>query len=80
MIFLGGKERTTLKELAETLGRETIDTYNTGESRGKETSHSLNYQKLGKELMSVDELAVLDGVYPALCVNVLRGCKQQKLV
>ena len=57
MIFLGGKERTTLKELAETLGRETIDTYNTGESRGKETSHSLNYQKLGKELMSVDELA-----------------------
>ena len=46
MIFLGGKERTTLKELAETLGRETIDTYNTGESRGKETSHSLNYHKL----------------------------------
>ena len=80
MIFLGGKERTTLKELAETLGRETIDTYNTGESRGKETSHSLNYQKLGKELMSVDELAVLDGVYPEFCVNVLRGCKQQKLV
>jgi len=50
MIFLGGKERTTLKELAETLGRETIDTYNTGESRGKETSHSLNYQKLGKDM------------------------------
>ena len=72
MIFLGGKERTTLKELAETLGRETIDTYNTGESRGKETSHSLNYQKLGKELMSVDELAVLDG---RKCILQLRGVR-----
>ena len=51
-IFLGGKEPTTLKELAAVLGKETIDTYNTGESRGRETSHSLNYQKLGKELMS----------------------------
>ena len=50
MLFLGGKERTTLKELAETLGRETIDTYNTGESRGREVSHSLNYQKLGKDM------------------------------
>ena len=56
LVFLGGKERTTLKEMAEILGKETIDTYNTGESRGRETSHSLNYQKLGKELMSVDEL------------------------
>ncbi len=55
-IFLGGKEPTTLKELAAVLGKETIDTYNTGESRGRETSHSLNYQKLGKELMSQDEL------------------------
>ena len=72
MIFLGGKERTTLKELAETLGRETIDTYNTGESRGKETSHSLNYQKLGKEPMSVDELAVLDG---RKCILQLRGVR-----
>ena len=72
MIFLGGKERTTLKELAETLGRETIDTYNTGESRGKETSHSMNYQKLGKELMSVDELAVLDG---RKCILQLRGVR-----
>ena len=72
MIFLGGKERTTLKELAETLGRETIDTYNTGESRGKETSHSLNYQKLGKDLMSVDELAVLDG---RKCILQLRGVR-----
>ena len=60
-IFLGGKEPTTLKELAAVLGKETIDTYNTGESRGRETSHSLNYQKLGKELMSQDELAVMDG-------------------
>lgn len=61
VLFLGGKERTTLKELSETLGRETIDSYNTGESRGREVSHSLNYQKLGKELMSMDELAVMDG-------------------
>ena len=60
-IFLGGKEPGTLKELAAALGKETIDSYNTGESRGREVSHSLNYQKLGKELMSVDELAVLDG-------------------
>ena len=49
-IFLGGKEPTTLKELAAVLGKETIDTYNTGESRGRETSHSLNYQKLGKDV------------------------------
>ena len=55
-IFLGGKEPTTFKELAAVLGKETIDTFNTGESRGRETSHSLNYQKLGKELMSQDEL------------------------
>ena len=62
-IFLGGKEPTTLKELAAVLGKETIDTYNTGESRGRETSHSLNYQKLGKELMSQDELAAMDVLY-----------------
>ena len=55
-IFLGGKEPTTLKELSAALGKETVDTYNTGESRGRETSHSLNYQKLGRELMSQDEL------------------------
>ena len=60
-IFLGGKEPTTLKELEGRWGKETIDTYNTGESRGRETSHSLNYQKLGKALMSQDELAVMDG-------------------
>jgi len=71
-IFLGGSEPTTLKELAAALGKETIDTYNTGESRGRETSHSLNYQKLGKELMSVDELAVLDG---GKCILQLRGVR-----
>jgi type IV secretion system protein VirD4 len=60
-IFLGGSEPTTLKELSAALGKETIDTFNTGESRGREFSHSLNYQKLGKELASVDELSVLDG-------------------
>ena len=62
-IFLGGKEPTTLKELAAVLGKETIDTYNTGESRGRETSHSLNYQKLGKELMSQDEMCIRDRLY-----------------
>ncbi len=72
MLFLGGKEKTTLKELSETLGRETIDTYNTGESRGREVSHSLNYQKLGKELMSVDELSTMDG---GKCILQLRGVR-----
>ena len=72
MLFLGGKERTTLKELAETLGRETIDTYNTGESRGREVSHSLNYQKLGKELMAVDELATMSS---NKCILQLRGVR-----
>ena len=71
-IFLGGKEPTTLKELAAVLGKETIDTYNTGESRGRETSHSLNYQKLGKALMSQDELAVMDG---GKCILQLRGVR-----
>lgn len=71
-VFLGGKEPTTLKELAAVLGKETIDTYNTGESRGRETSHSLNYQKLGKELMSQDELAVMDG---GKCILQLRGVR-----
>ena len=71
-IFLGGKEPTTLKELAAVLGKETIDTYNTGESRGRETSHSLNYQKLGKELMSQDELATMDG---NKCILQLRGVR-----
>ena len=72
MIFLGGKERTTLKELEETLGKETIDSFNTGESRGRETSHCLNYQKLGKSLMSMDELAVMPG---DRCILQLRGVR-----
>ena len=71
-IFLGGKEPTTLKELSTALGKETIDTYNTGESRGREVSHSLNYQKLGKDLMSQDELAVMDG---GKCILQLRGVR-----
>ena len=71
-LFLGGKEKTTLKELSETLGKETIDLCNTGESRGKETSHSLNWQKTGKELMSMDELSVMDG---SKCILQLRGVR-----
>ena len=71
-IFLGGREPGTLKELSAALGKETIDTYNTGESRGRETSHSLNYQKLGKELMTQDELAVMDG---GKCILQLRGVR-----
>ena len=71
-LFLGGSEPTTLKELSTALGKETIDTFNTSESRGRETSHSLNYQKLGKELASVDELAVLDG---GKCILQLRGVR-----
>ena len=71
-LFLGGSEPTTLKELSAALGKETIDTFNTGESRGRETSHSLNYQKLGKELASVDEFAVLDG---GKCILQLRGVR-----
>ena len=71
-LFLGGKEKTTLKELSEILGKETIDLCNTGESRGKETSHSLNYQKTGKELMSMDELSVMDG---GKCILQLRGVR-----
>ena len=71
-VFLGGKEPTTLKELSAALGKETIDIANTGESRGREVSHSLNYQKLGKELMSQDELAVLNG---GKCILQLRGVR-----
>ena len=71
-IFLGGKEPTTLKELNQAHGKETIDTFNTGESRGREVSHSLNYQKLGKDLATVDELAVLDG---SKCILQLRGVR-----
>ena len=71
-IFLGGKEPGTLKELNQALGKETIDTFNTGESRGREFSHSLNYQKLGKDLATIDELAVLDG---GKCILQLRGVR-----
>ena len=72
MIFLGGKEKGTLKEIEEMLGKETIDSFNTGESRGKEVSHSLNYTKLGKPLMSMDELAVMSG---NKCILQLRGVR-----
>ena len=71
-IFLGGKEPGTLKELNQALGKETIDTFNTGESRGREVSHSLNYQKLGKDLATIDELAVLDC---GKCILQLRGVR-----
>ena len=71
-IFLGGKEPGTLKELNQALGKETIDTFNIGESRGREVSHSLNYQKLGKDLATIDELAVLDG---GKCILQLRGVR-----
>ena len=72
VIFLGGKEKTTLKELSEALGKETIDTFNTGESRGRETSRSTNFQKLGKELMTQDELATMDG---GKCILQIRGVR-----
>ena len=72
VLFLGGKERTTLKDLTETLGKETIDIANTGESRGREKSYSTNYQRLGKELMTMDELSVLDG---SKCILQLRGVR-----
>ena len=71
-IFLGGTEPTTLKELSEALGKETIDLYNTGENRGNQTSHSLNYQKTGKDLMTRDELTVMDG---GKCILQLRGVR-----
>ena len=71
-IFLGGSEQTTLKDLNATLGKETIDMYNTGESRGQSASYNTNYQKLGKDLMSIDELAVMDG---SKCIVQLRGVR-----
>ena len=71
-LFLGGREPGTLKELSAQLGKETIDTYNTGETRGREESHTLNYQKLGKELMTQDELSVMDG---GKCILQLRGVR-----
>ena len=72
MLFLGGKEKTTLKELSETLGKETIDLYNTSETRSNQKSFGLNYQKVGKELMSQDEITVMDG---GKCIFQLRGVR-----
>ena len=71
-LFLGGKEKTTLKEMSELLGKETIDLYNTSENRGREKTYGLNYQKLGKELMSQDEIAVMDG---GKCILQVRGAR-----
>ncbi|HEU5911745.1 TPA: type IV secretory system conjugative DNA transfer family protein [Streptococcus pneumoniae] len=71
-LFLGGKEKTTLKELSETLGKETIDLYNTSETRSNQKSFGLNYQKIGKELMSQDEITVMDG---GKCIFQLRGVR-----
>ena len=71
-LFLGGKEKTTLKEISESLGKETIDSFNTSNARGQSESYGLNYQKLGKELKSQDELAVMDG---GKCILQLRGVR-----
>ena len=71
-VFLGGTEEGTLKSWSEALGKETIDSYNTGESRGRDISHSMNYQKLGHDLMSKDELAVMEG---GKCILQLRGVR-----
>ena len=71
-LFLGGKEKSTLKEISELLGKETIDLYNQSENRGSQVSHGLSYQKLGKELMTQDELAVMDG---SKCIFMLRGVR-----
>ena len=71
-LFLGGKEKSTLKEISELLGKETIDLYNQSENRGAQVSHGLSYQKLGKELMTQDELAVMDG---GRCIFMLRGVR-----
>ena len=72
MLFLGGKESSTLKEISEILGKETIDLYNTSDTRGQNRSYGLNYQKTGKELMSKDDLAVMDG---SKCILQLRGVR-----
>ena len=72
MLFLGGKEKSTLKELSDSLGKETIDTYNTSENRGREKTYGLSYQKLGKKLMTQDELSRMDG---GKCILQIRGVK-----
>jgi type IV secretion system protein VirD4 len=71
-VFLGGKEKTTLEEWSKLLGRETIDSYSDSETKGNNPSFGKNYQKMGKELMSIDELAVMDG---SLCILQLRGVR-----
>ena len=71
-IFLGGKEKTTLEELSKMMGKETIDTYNNSETKGNSPSFGKNYQKLGKDLMSIDELAVLDN---EMCILQVRGVR-----
>lgn len=72
VLFLGGKEQSTLKEISATLGKETIDSYNTSVTKGTQESHGQNYQKLGKELMSTDELAVMDG---GKCILQVQGVR-----
>lgn len=71
-LFLGGKEKSTLKEISEVLGKETIDSFNTSENRGTQVSHGRSFQKLGKELMTQDELAVMDG---GKCILQVRGVR-----
>ena len=71
-MFLGGKEKSTLKEISETLGKETIDLYNTSDTRGSQRSMGVNYQKAGRELMSTDELAVMDG---GKCILQVQGVR-----
>ena len=71
-LFLGGKEKTTLKEMSEILGKETIDLYNTSETRSNQKSFGLNYQKTGKQLMTEDEIAVMDG---GKCILQIRGAR-----
>ena len=72
VIFLGGREKTTLKDLTEVLGKESIDTYTTSDTRGTQRSYGTNYQKLGRELMTMDELATMDG---GKCILQLRGVR-----
>ena len=72
ILFLGGKEKSTIKEISGMLGKETIDLYNTSDTRGTQRSYGLNYQKTGKELMSPDEIAVMDG---GKCILQLRGVR-----
>jgi type IV secretion system protein VirD4 len=72
ILFLGGKEVSTLESLVKSLGKETIDMFNTGESRGQSPSYSRNFQKLGKDLMSLDEIAVMDG---GKCILQVRGVR-----